>query len=512
MDLDGLSGSTPLLLALKRGTQSGASLADELRNLGDHSIESKIDAEAVCDVLERLANDTPTGAHQSALNALIALFQLVESTECPAFPVMARRGTEILVQFVDDGLRTPPRHEADDVLFALEVLAMYGSRAGTDAVIRAARKPLETDSCMWSVIFSKYTSERPERERLFSELSDPLPTDFLAVALLDSANCAHQEGIRGRHPFDSQAGIRQLESWLTDTEQVSYAQSAAVSLPYINCRGRDALLALAFDHASVDVQIEAARVAAKLGREAGVKWLTRYCLDVKHSGRAQYYLRELGLESDIPSECQDAGFQSKAEFAHWLAHPNELGCPPDELEIVDHRELVWPPNRERKKLWLIKYRMNDATAFKGYDVGVGLVGSVTFCFFSYKLEHRSPEDAYAIHCYWEMRNLGLISEASVPEHSREFDHLLRQCKDCDFEKAAIELVAEFSQELGYPQRLIALAKATRRGVPGFLIADGPRSRWTAVAESPHESSDHSFLVLHIGRVLLNLNANEDIAR
>jgi hypothetical protein len=73
--------------------------------------------------------------------------------------------------------------------------------------------------------------------------------------------------------------------------------------------------------------------------------------------------------------------------------PNEPGRPPDELEIVDQRELAWPPELERKPSWLIKYRLRDQTGLEHDDVGVGLVGSVTSCLFGDRLEQRPAKDA-----------------------------------------------------------------------------------------------------------------------
>ena len=506
MDFQDSSGRTPLVLALKRGTQRGADLGNELRRLGDYKIKSKADAEAVCDVLEQLAIECQIAESKPSLHAIIALFQEVEGTECAAFPVMAERGVKILVQIVNDGLDTPPRHDPEVVLFALKILAASGAPAGTDVILRAARKPLQPDAYMWSVILRAYTSGHPERRRLFTELSKSLPTDFLAISLLDSANSARSDGIEDPHPFDSAAGVRKLEEWLADKneEHFTYAQSATLALPHITNGKRDALLALAFEHPSVDVQLQAARAAAMLGREAGIRWLARSCLDVNLSVRAQFFLSGLGHSNAIPSECQDASFRAKAKFADWLAHPNELGRPPDELEIVDHRELAWPPERTQKKLWLIRYRMHDAMAFKENRVGVGLVGSFTFCFFFYQLDQRPPEDVYAIHCYWEMKDLGLVAEVDVGENSREFDHMLRQCTYDNIAQATIVSVAELSQELDYPQRLVAVAKATCRGEPGWLIADGPRSLWYARSQMPQGTSDKTVLMIHVGRILLNL--------
>lgn len=511
---DWFSRKTLLQLALDRGSQPDADLADELRKLDDYSIKSQGDAEAVCAVLARFdPTGTPVGG-ESAFHALVGLFQNVDGIECPAFAVMAEKGTRLVARIVSDALQNPSRLDTDDVLFALKILAMYGTREGTDAVLRAARLPLRSDAYMWSVILQAYSGEHPERERLFRELSNPLPGDFLAVSLLDTANAAKRDGDDFPHPFDSPAGKLQLERWLTDgdEEHFSYAISATAALPAISAPERESLMALALDHPSADVQLEAAWAAATLGRDAGVKWLGRACLDVNLAERARHYLTELGRTDAIPAEAEDTSFQAKAEFAQWLAHPSELGRPPDELEIIDHRYLNWPPDREPKPFWLMKYCLKDTTGLKPDDFDVGLVGSVTFCLFTYELGQRPPEDGYAIHCYWEMSCRKLIAELDVPDNSTEYEQMLQQCTLDGLGSARITFVVELSPELQYPQKLVALAKATRVGEPGWIILDGRRSRWYAVSEMPADSLDKLVLMVHVGRVLLGFNEEPDRRR
>lgn len=499
---DWFSRKTPLQLALERGTQPGADLSDEMRNLRNYSIKSQADAEAICNILKRLASKDSFVSDKSALRAIVGLFQDVENTECPAFSVMAGKGIDLLIEIVSSALSKPTRWDDDDVLFALKILAMYGTRAGTDLVIRAARQPLRPVAFMWSVILQAYAEGHPECQRIFDELSDPLPRDFLAVALLDCGNAAKMNGAAFPHPFDSPAGKKQLESWLTDAieDNYSYAVSATAALPWIN--GCDPLIALALDHPSPDVQIEAAWAAAKLGRDAGVRWLSCSCLDVNLSDRAKRYLNELGRADAIPVEAEDASFRAKAEFAQWLAHPNELGRPPDELEIVDQRVLNWPPEYEPKPFWLMKYRIKDQTGLKDDDVGVGLVGSITFCLFSYKLEQRPPEDSYAIHCYWEMTAQELIAETDVPEQSTEYDRMLWQFSADDVGDVRIIAVAEPSPKLKYPQKIVALAKAKQKDQAGWIVLDGPRSRWYPATDLPADTWDKTVLMVHVGRTLL----------
>jgi hypothetical protein len=506
------SHGTPLQLALERGTQAGGDLADELRRLGEYPVKSKGDAEAICRVLALLAANPPSGlGGKTALGAVVNLLQTVEGRECPAFPVLAEQGIPLLAQIVGAAPEESELRALDPRLFALKILALYGTREGTDAVIRAVREPVQPDGFMWSIILQSYTERHPERERLLRELSDPLPASFIAVALLDCANALHRAGASDRHPFDSQAGIAQLEHWLTDDDDdhFSYAVSAAVALPFIQSPDRDRLLALAFDHKRTEVKIEAAWAAAKLGHDAGIKWLARLCLDVNHSSKAKQYLAELGRADAIPAETEDPEFQAKAEFAQWLAHPNELARPPDELEVIDQRELDWPPEREPKSLWLIQFRAKDESDPEDDQVDVGLVGSVTFCLLGCKLAERPPEDGYAIHCYWELESRGLITEAEVPEGSTEYDHMLRQHKQPMLNQKRILSVAELAPQLKYPQRMVALATAASDDETGWLVLDGPRSRWYAQSEMPADVPDKTVVMVHVGRVLLGFTEEPD---
>lgn len=500
--LNWFSQKTRLQLALERGMKPSSSLLSELSDLEDYPVKSTADAEAICDVLEQITPEESAVGGDSGLRAIVGLFQDVDGTECPAYEIMAERGLPLLIAIVDRALSPKSTRNLDDVIFALKVLAMYGTPEGTDAVIRAARTPLKPESYWWSVVLKAYTENHSERQRLYQELSDPLPTDFLAVALLDSATTAQLAGVKDRHPFDSSQGVQQLERWLTDgnEEHFSYAVSAASTLAFIKHEHRDPLLAIALDHPSNDVQLEAAWATAKLGRAAGIQWLVRACHNVNCSEKAQTYLTELGHADKIPADCNDANFRAKAEFAQWLAYPTELGRPPDELEIIDHRELFWPPAGERKSLWLIQYRVKDEGKV---NVGVGLVGSVTFCLFSYQLEQRTPEDGYAIHCYWELCGAKLIAEHEVSKESSEYDGMLRQYNLDGLSQIQIIRVAELSPELKYPQQLVGLATAVRQGEEGWVVLDGPRSGWYGKSTMPPDPYNQIPLMIHVGRTMLN---------
>lgn len=506
------SKPSPLQLALERGMKPGGDLAAELRKLDDYPIRSRQDALAICQALGQLQlQKRDKNILTSPLHALAGLFQDVESGKVDAFPIMREQGIPQLIRIFDASLKNAgDDDDANDLLFVLKVLAMYGTEEGAVRIVRAARQPLKPDAYMWSVVFSALREGNPRRDFVLDALRDPLPEGFIAVSMLDCANEALRVGERKTHPFDSPAGKRRLRGWLTgrDPERFSYAHSATAALPFISNPERDQLLALAMDHADTSVQMEAAWASAKLGSAAALKVLIRHCLDPNRSVIAQQYLEELGRKDLIPEAVRHPDFQARAQFARWLAHPNELGRPPDEVEIVDQRTLRWPPERKPKPFWLLRYRVRDSDGLRDDDIDCGLVGSVTFCLFSYKLHLRPPEDAYAIHCYWEMERLDLIEEVDVDD-PKEHVGLLDQWQGGKLEKVKFLKSAKLAPRLKYPGSLAVLASATRNGEEGWVVLDGPRSAWYPKSEMPADTFHGAVLMVHVGRQLLGFNEAPD---
>ncbi|MEW4564731.1 HEAT repeat domain-containing protein [Bremerella sp. JC770] len=504
--------SSPLRRAIKRGLKPGGDLVEELRGLDDYVVSSKKDALAICQALETLPGDrTSNTRHFSTpLHELTGLFQDVDGRGCPAFEVLYEEGLPELARIFDEMVEDASEEEVDDLLYVLKILAMYGSFEGAQKIVEAAQIPMKPDAYMWHVILSTFSEEHPQREFVMQALSDPLPTGFLAIGLLDSANGAAINGVFDDHPFDSPDGAKVLEKWLQDPdpENFSYAHSATAALPFISNPARDQLLTLAMEHPDTGVQIEAAWAAGKLGREEGLSALAQFCLDVNQSETAQRYLEELERGDLIPTEAQDDSFRAKAEFSSWLAHPNELGKAPDSLEIVDHRELDWPPEREPRPMWLIRYVLRDDTGLEDDSIDCGLVGSLTWCFFTYKMDQRPPEDVYAIHCYWEMQHAELIEETEVTD-PKEYAGMLSQWSGDPLTSPTIIKVAEISPKLNTSARFVALATAKLGEQDGWVVLDGPRSAWYPQAEQPSDTHDSAILKIHVGRQLLGFEESPD---
>lgn len=400
-------GKSSLAKALEKWAKHGGDLRQQLSSSRDYAVKSKAEVTALCAALDALRAEPGRGEKDiisSPLHTLASFFQQVETQE--AFDALSQDGLPRLRMWVRDSLDGRDVR-VDDVMFIMKILAMYHQREDVDLIAEAARKPIDPDSFMWSIIFGAFDKEHPHAMSMIQALRDPLPTKFILVSYLDMSNGLAIGGVLDQHPFNSPAGRMQLDAWLRDTNQehFSYAHSATAALPFVDASSRADLLNVAIAHPDPSVRMEAAWAQAKTGDLTGVERLLKYCLDPQHSHTARQYLDELGHTDKVPPEAQSAEFRAVAEMANWLAHPNEFGRSPDTIELYDSRELFWPPTNDRRQLFLVKYIYNKGQS-KEPDRGIGMVGSVTFALFGEATADLSPEDVYALHCCWELEMNG----------------------------------------------------------------------------------------------------------
>lgn len=401
-----MNAPSPLAEVLRRWADEGGDLSHALADLESEDVAAVDDAIALCRALSALAErcgeerSTKGRAIGSPLNTLAGLFQQVQSDE--ASELLRDEGLPLLrdqlKRLLDEGAAGD-----DDAMFLVKILALYRQPQDLQRIVRVARLPRYENSYLWSVVMSVFDDEHPDCEALLEALREPLPGGFLRVALLDLANGRAISGSLRSHPFDTPAGRASLEAWLLDSDEQSYsfAHSATAALPFIEPSSCKRLLPVALQHPDTSVRIEASWASARCGERSGLTQLAGWCLDPGQSYVAQHYLDELGQMEMIPAAARDPDFQAVAEMAHWLAHPNEFGRPPDEIELIDRRELFWPPTGDRRPVWLCRYAYDDAEDERSEE-GIGMVGSVTFALFGEATADMPPEDVYGLHCAWEL--------------------------------------------------------------------------------------------------------------
>jgi len=388
---------------LGRALRGDAELGGVIDEVSDEPVATAAEAELVVQVLRKLPLAAPSSDSvvSSPVHDVVAWFQGVESEA--AFGVLDRFGGPELVRLFDR-LFVHVESCQDDLMFLLKVLALYVPDGGLERLVTAARSPLLADAYLWSVVFE--ISARPDHPwgpELARALSDPLPSGFLGVAFLDLSNTLAREARIERHPWDSDRGVAELSRFTSSRveEEFSYARSALGAAPFLSPPAAERLLALGREHPDMHVRIEAAWASAHTGREQGFAELQQACADPRYAAVAMHYLEELDASHRIPLVSRTEDFRAMAEMCQWLAHPSEFGRVPDRIEQVDSRELHWPPTNDVRRVWLFRYRYPGDEGAEP-DEGLGMVGSVTFALFGETTADKTPEDAYALHCAWEL--------------------------------------------------------------------------------------------------------------
>lgn len=508
--------SSPLRRAVQRGLAEGGDIVKELQELEDFTISVRRDAEAIINALstltvEQLVQRREENQNVSALEELTSWFDECDDEFGLAHKTFEEKGIPQLIKVYDAVIALNQKENEDDLANILRVFARYQSKEGASRIIEAARRPIAPDSYLWYSIFLSLSKENPHGDFVLRAIRAPLPDERIARQLLGSANQMMLQDELNEHPFNTPAGQKQLESWLTNLsaesseEDVSNAIDATVALAFVASENRERLLKLALENPNKKIQLEAAWAAAKSDYSFGLDALVALCKDLHYSANAKDYLEEIEKKDAIPAEALEPNFAAKAEFSQWLQHPNELGEIPDELEIVDHRELPWPPTGDMTKVWLIRYLQKDKTGLSPDNVDIGFVGGMTWCFFVYDLMRRPVEDAYAIHAYFEMQNQELIQDAPE-EELLDLDRWLPQWKGEPLTDVELQSVIEASTELNLRNHSLALATAKRNGEKGWVVFDGPRTMWYPQADQPGDEEgdylDSAILMIHVGRQLL----------
>lgn len=414
-----MSSLTPLQAALQADWTDAADLRARLDALGDYAIEWMSDAELICSSLaDLLAEDGLAQAEgtDSPAMMLVGFFQDPATPE--TYQLLSQAGLPMLVALFD--AKWPQRDaDPDSLLLLLKIFAMYNHRPGLERIVTAAKENFAADDFMWSLILRQIDREHPSRHQMVSLLREPLPAGIIGAAYLNLCNQLALAGELLQHPFDTTEGHEQLEQWLRtpSPEAASIAQVATTSLPFLSEPPQGKLLSIACEHPDHSVQLEGAWARARLGDERGFALLRQFCLEPTYSAIACAYLKEHGREYLIPAEALAPDFQAAAELTRWLSHPMEYGRPPDELHLVDHRELHWPPTNDRRRFWLFRYAYHLPQTPQP-ESHFGLVGSLTFSLRT--PTNLPPEDVYALHCCWELqaRNDPRAPQELSVEHGR----------------------------------------------------------------------------------------------
>jgi hypothetical protein len=390
----------------------------------------------------------------------------------------------------------------------LQFLALSKSKQYVSLLLLASEKEQLQQNEFWRLILDTLSTEDSALFSLKRKVLDGVIQGNLAVAIVEYENDLAYDQENFSHFLNGPEGERLIREWLSpnlseEMKSHNAPKTAAICLAFAEMDDWQELIKLARTHPDFAVALEGAWAGARRKDDESIDRLIELAKDVRTSRTAVTYMNELSLEDRIPSETQDPAFAAKAELAEWLSYPTEKGRPPDEMSIVETRNLKWPLEDDPVDVRLIQFVYKDPAGVKPDEVDIGLVGPMTFCHFEMKMSTRPKEDIYAIHVYRELEAYDLIESVDLAAQPAAYDYMLKTWKGDTLVNAKIVYVAKLERSVGYPRRLLALASATLNGEEGFVVLDGPRSKWYAKKSQVADTPESAFLMIHLGKELLN---------
>ncbi|MGY8767884.1 MAG: HEAT repeat domain-containing protein [Pirellulales bacterium] len=363
-------------------------------------------------------------------------------------------------------------------------------------------------------------------DALFPRLLDGLQHVSVAVLILDLSNYLFRTGRIDPHPAGGKSepmiellgGIIQrlgtLEEKRDETTpeelaglrtQVSEGVALAVGLcdALASIKEKKAIgkLYQAMELSHRQLRCEAAAALGRLGEEKGKEKLVELAQYPVSRLRVLNFAEELGCLDLIDPKFSSEQAKCEAELALWLSQDSQFGMPPQEIELVDSRELLWPGFEEPQHCYLFHYAYHMP---QGIFKSLGIVGPITHSF-AVDLTPLSYEDAYAAFAGWQTEHQDI--HESDPTQWEEAQKQLAENFQSRLEAESITLIQPV--KLGYffgDVRLVVVAK--QANIPGTAIVDLRTITFIPGGQTNRPIGPHEAYHIHKGReLLLNFNPN-----
>jgi len=496
---------------LAEADQGNKSLAEVIATRPkDAAITSESDLAAIGQWIGQLNIDAPAPAANVIANYEVLLSLLVEFELSEHLLMDSLRVQRAVERQLERILRLDSNELKPLELVAmnsLRYLLMTKSSKSEGLLLDVAENKYLQQSNYWSTIVYVIPQTSSVRRSLQIRIFRGEPMGRVSVSMVEFENVQNFEDANYPHFLNRRKGNELVRQWLlpdlsNEMQTFGAPKAAAISLAFLQSPDWFDLVRLACEHPDMNVVLEGAWAGARRADEASIERLVTLAQDVRYSSTAVNYLKELSLESRIPAGTANPEFAARAELAKWLSYPTEKGRPPDSLEIIDTRQMVWPLEDAPVHVYLIQFSYKDPTGTAADEVDIGFVGPMTFCHFDMKMLNRPKEDIYAIHVYRELESYSLIENVDLAQQPGAFDYLLTTWKKEPLDAPEIIAVAKLQPSVEYPRRLIALAKAKIAGEEGYAVLDGPRSQWYPKKARVADTPETTLLMIHLGRQLL----------
>ncbi len=218
------------------------------------------------------------------------------------------------------------------------------------------------------------------------------------------------------------------------------------------------------------VQTEAAGALARMGQEIGRESLIALASEPVARLRVLHYSEELGLSDRIDEIHTLPCAIAEAELALWLAQPQQLGLPPQNIEVVDQRMLYWPGYDERQSCFLFRYQYQLP---QGEWSNIGMAGPLVHSFAA-DLADLPVSDIYAAFAGWHAEHPEIFE---IPSEQWNF---AQQRQATTFIKSLEEHRHHTIKPLWlgcFLNEICLVAESTVDETPGVAVTDSLETIW-----------------------------------
>lgn len=400
---------SPLSKGLKSWIKNpGSELSNHLKKVQEPEVKTEAECGLICQALETVKSQMQTSFDEKLednIFELTGLFQKASTKEVAQ--CLNDKGIPLLTDILS--LKKSKQYETKSIsdceTMILKMFALYKNPAGLNRLSEYVNSDFKNEDFLWSVILNIISKKEEKYNLIIKGLKGKIPTGFLGISYLDMCNAIAIETSTFKHPFNSAGGFAFLEKTVNNSgpENESYIISVTTSIPFLSKEYQEKLFDLVSSHKNAEVRIEAAWAGAKIGNDKAIGKLVDFSKDYRYSSKAVDYLKELNLEAKVPGETQHPDFKALSEMCSWLSHPNEFGSYPDHAEVFYKKSLYWPPTKDVRTIYLVKYLYKNHKDDGSDQQGIGLVGSVTFSLFGPDdMLTLKPIEVLALHCNWEL--------------------------------------------------------------------------------------------------------------
>ena len=185
-------------------------------------------------------------------------------------------------------------------------------------------------------------------------------------------------------------------------------------------------------HPRVRLQALGVRTRKTVSEDRGdfVRRLVDHAENPRHSSQACRLLQEAGARDVVPDRVEDPEFRALVKLSEALEGWMPESEVPDQMEVLDSRELRWPPSTSNRICAICRFSYSRAD--KTHRGGFALVHSGVTLFVGTAVESLSVDDLYAFFCAFESASKTPVDEVDVGElvaHGRAL--MVRHLKACE---------------------------------------------------------------------------------